>query len=114
MLSDGKPTDSPLLLERGSAWVQEMEAAKKLQFFAFAVDGADLTGPLSRISKKRRVKSISAMDFRGLFRWLLESVTEVSETSPEEEPEVPDYDDGGDDTPKTDEGADDTPETSDQ
>jgi len=105
-LSDGKPTDSPLLLERGSAWVQEMEAAEKLQFFPFAVDGADVTGPLSRLSKKHPVKSITAMNFRGLFDWLLESATNLSD----EEPELPEYDDdAGDDN-----AGDDTPETSDQ
>jgi len=96
-LTDGEPTDSPELMERACKWIQEMEDKKKLHFFPFAVDSADLKGVLSHISKKHPVKNINGLKFGELFDWLLHSARSVSQTSPDEEGDIPAYEPGLDD-----------------
>lgn len=92
LLTDGYPTDE----WRGAAGrVAELEAKKRLAFFAIGVDGAD-RDMLSELSV-RAPKKVQGLKFAELFIWLSRSMESVSTSNPGDMAPLPSRDEWEDD-----------------
>jgi uncharacterized protein YegL len=80
LITDGGPTDS---WKASANALREAVAAKRLAFFAVAVQGADLAR-LADISPRRPLQ-LKGLKFRELFSWLSNSLGAVSRSSPGQE-----------------------------
>ena len=79
LITDGGPTDS---WARASQMVHDGEANKKFMFFAVGVQDANMN-VLKQISARDPLK-LSGLRFRDLFKWLSNSLSAVSKSSPGE------------------------------
>jgi len=77
LITDGSPTDN---WTRAAQLVKEGEATKNFQFFAVGVQGADM-GVLSQISTRAPLH-LKGLQFKELFRWLSNSMSAVSRSTP--------------------------------
>lgn len=75
LITDGGPTDE---WHRAAAQVKEGEAARKFQFYAVGVQGANIE-ILKQISVRQPL-SLKALQFRELFSWLSNSLSAVSQS----------------------------------
>jgi uncharacterized protein YegL len=80
MITDGGPTDE---WQTASRQLKEAVSAKKLAFFAVAVQGADIER-LTQISPRKPL-ILKGLMFRELFSWLSNSLGAVSRSSPSQE-----------------------------
>jgi uncharacterized protein YegL len=75
LITDGAPTDSVVAATRA---IREGEAARKFNFFAVGVDGADF-GRLAELAPPNRPPvRLDGLKFAELFRWLSSSLKTVS------------------------------------
>ncbi len=74
LITDGGPTDS---YKGAAAAAREGEGAKKFNFFAVGVRGADFD-KLSEFSGAREPVALDGLKFREMFRWLSSSLKAVS------------------------------------
>ena len=84
MLTDGQPTDD---ISNAKTLVRQREDTGRLKFFSVAVKGAD-TKVLQSISK-RVIEADNEDDFKGIFNWLSESMSVISASRVEENPQLP-------------------------
>jgi uncharacterized protein YegL len=84
LVTDGAPTDD---WRAAASVVRDGEAGKKLSFFAIGVEGADM-GVLAQIATRRPLK-LQGLAFLELFRWLSNSLSEVSHSRPEDKVALP-------------------------
>lgn len=77
LISDGLSMDD---LSPASTIIKDLEAEKKLAFFAIGVEGADLA-QLSEIGV-RPALALSGLKFEELFQWVSQSAASVSASNP--------------------------------
>lgn len=77
LITDGAPTDS---WQNAANLVKEGEAKKSFSFFAVGVEGANLE-TLSQLATREPLK-LQGMRFRDLFKWLSNSLSSVSRSTP--------------------------------
>ncbi|MDT5028780.1 MAG: hypothetical protein QOE61_5206 [Micromonosporaceae bacterium] len=80
LITDGGPTDS---WRNAAARVRAGEESKAFSFFAVGVEEADMN-VLAQISKREPLR-LRGLDFGGLFVWLSNSMSSVSQSQPGEE-----------------------------
>lgn len=80
LITDGAPTDD---WRPAAARIRAEEKARRVAFFAVGVTGADFT-TLTQISVREPMK-LDGLKFTELFRWLKDSMTRVSQSSPEDD-----------------------------
>jgi uncharacterized protein YegL len=80
LITDGGPTDA---WRKAADALREAVNAKKLAFFAVAVEGADMD-TLTQISPRKPLR-LKGLAFRELFSWLSNSLGAVSRSSPNQE-----------------------------
>ena len=80
MITDGGPTDQ---WQEAAAQLKQAVDAKKLAFFAVAVQGADMER-LTQISPRKPL-ALKGLMFRELFGWLSNSLGAVSRSSPSQD-----------------------------
>lgn len=80
LITDGAPTDE---WTAAAKKVKEGEAAKAFAFFAVGIQGANLD-ILGKIAVREPLK-LKGLQFRGLFRWLSNSMKSVSRSTPGDE-----------------------------
>jgi uncharacterized protein YegL len=79
LITDGAPTDS---VENAQRRVQDEEKSDGVAFFAVGVQGADMQR-LRRISKRDPLK-LQGLEFSSMFKWLSDSMSQVSNSTPGE------------------------------
>ena len=84
MITDGEPTDD---ISNAKTLVRQREDTGRLKFFSVAVNGAN-TNILQSISK-RVIQATNEDDFKGIFNWLSESMSIISASRVEENPQLP-------------------------
>jgi len=77
LITDGAPTDN---WKRAAELVREGEATKNFQFFAVGVQGASMD-ILAQISARAPLH-LKGLQFKELFRWLSNSMSAVSRSTP--------------------------------
>lgn len=77
LITDGAPTDN---WKRAAELVREGEATKNFQFFAVGVQGASMD-ILAQISTRAPLH-LKGLQFKELFRWLSNSMSAVSRSTP--------------------------------
>ncbi len=80
LMTDGAPTDA---WREAAGRVQNGEELKSFSFFAVGVGGADM-GVLSQLCTRRPLE-LRGLDFQGMFTWLSNSMSAVSQSQPGEE-----------------------------
>jgi uncharacterized protein YegL len=80
LLTDGEPND--LGWEMQAVAVHDGTAAKRFEFFAVGVDGADFTTLRQIASPARPPLQMNGLQFGSLFQWLSVSLSQVSRSSP--------------------------------
>ncbi len=80
LVTDGAPTDS---WKEAAVRVQNGEEAKSISFFAVGVQGADM-GVLAQLCTRQPL-GLRGLNFRGLFTWLSNSMSSVSQSQPGQE-----------------------------
>lgn len=86
LISDGLSTDD---LTSASARMAEMEAGKKISFFAVGVQGADIDQLSSIGNPAKTALALDGMKFDELFVWLSQSAASVSASTPGDKVAVP-------------------------
>ena len=81
-LTDGLSTSSKEDMAAASSRIKEMEAGKKLSFFAIGVGNGTDKAELDSLGTRESV-SLRGMSFGPLFEWLSASMSSVSASSPE-------------------------------
>ncbi|GFH42320.1 hypothetical protein Hs30E_08710 [Lactococcus hodotermopsidis] len=85
MITDGRPEgEAANHIEEAIELVQREEKKSKLKFWSLAVDNADKT-VLHRLSQ--RVFDMSGHDFAGIFDWMAESMSYISVSRPDADPD---------------------------
>lgn len=79
LITDGAPTDS---VENAQRRVQDEEKSDGVAFFAVGVQGADMQR-LRQISKRDPLK-LQGLEFSSMFKWLSDSMSQVSNSTPGE------------------------------
>lgn len=79
LITDGAPTDS---IENAQRRVQDEEKNNGVAFFAVGVQGADMQR-LRSISKRDPLK-LQGLEFSSMFKWLSDSMSRVSNSTPGE------------------------------
>jgi len=85
LLTDGEPSDN---IENAKTLVRQREDTGRLKFFSVAVNGAN-TNILHSFSK-RVIQATKEDDFKGIFNWLSESMSIISASSVQDNPQLPD------------------------
>jgi uncharacterized protein YegL len=80
MITDGAPTDD---WHSAAQMLKEAATSRKVAFFAFAVEGADMA--TLRAISPREPQKLKGLKFRELFVWLSNSLGAVSRSSPTQE-----------------------------
>lgn len=90
LITDGKPTDNT---EQAKKTVQRGESDGRFLFFAVGTENADF-GALKRISVRSPVR-LNSLDFRGMFEFLSESLSQASRSRPGEQRQLSPPDEWG-------------------
>lgn len=85
MITDGVPTDS---IENAKTLIRQREDTGRLKFFSVAVNGAD-TNMLSSLGK-RVIEATKEDDFKSIFNWFSKSMSIISASRVDENPQLPD------------------------
>ncbi len=80
LITDGAPTDGSAAVNAAIARVHDAQAKNRLVFWAFGVQGADMT-VLSQLGGTHAMMLDSA-NFRALFDWISASLSAVSHSAP--------------------------------
>ena len=83
LITDGEPTsDDPTLLANVSRYIAEQEEGRHLVFFTFAVEGADMRQLAKIAPPNRPPMQLQEAKIEDLFRWLSNSMSVISQSSP--------------------------------
>jgi uncharacterized protein YegL len=81
VITDGQPTSGADVWSKAVDACKDAEAGHKVEIFAIAVEGADVT-KLSQISAVRPPVSLNGLKFKELFVWLSDSLSAASRSRP--------------------------------
>jgi uncharacterized protein YegL len=75
LITDGAPTDS---WQNAAQKIREMEAQRRMLFFAVGVEGADMNILRQIAIPERPPLLLNGLDFTSMFQWLSTSMKRVS------------------------------------
>lgn len=84
MITDGEPTDD---ISNAKTLIRQREDTGRLKFFSVGVNGANTT-ILSSLSK-RTIQATEKDQFKDIFNWISKSMSIISASSVEENPQLP-------------------------
>ena len=90
LVTDGEPTsDDPTLLRTISQTITEQEEQRKLTFFTFGVDGANLQKLATIAPPNRPPQPLRESKIEDLFLWLSNSMSAISQSQPGDQIKLP-------------------------
>jgi len=88
MITDGEPNDD---ITNAKALIRQREDTGRLKFFSVGVNRADMN--VLKSLSKRTIQATQDNQFKDIFNWISESMTIISASRVEENPQLPDLPD---------------------
>lgn len=89
LLTDGEPTDD---ITNAKSMIRQREDIGRLKFFSVGVNGANMS--VLKSLSSRTIIATEKDSFKGIFNWLSESMSVISQSRVDENPQLPNLPEG--------------------